>query len=506
MNTSINSDVAKFETLIDINALINSNYSDIDALLTKILESAMRLVNADASSLLLVNSSNNSLVFSIALGPKGSQIQNTELPIGKGIAGWVVEHNKSLIIDDTAKDPRFFSGVQTSTGYVTTSMIAAPLRVKGECVGVVEILNKGENRFFSKCDLEWIERLMDQASIAYQNAKRFQSVNYQVERLQDSLSSVKGYHTLIYKSPVIQEKIDIINRVASTNSSVLILGESGVGKELFAEQIHLRSNRNTGPFIRVNCAALPDNMLESELFGHIKGAFTDAVANRQGRFESADGGTIFLDEIGELPLNLQAKLLRVIQDKTFEKVGSSETIQVDVRIIAATNRDLEKQVDQGAFRSDLYYRLNVLPLYIPPLCQHQDDIPLLIDYFLKKFSWETKKAFVGLTAEAMDEIFSYSWPGNIRELENVIERSCVIGTPPYINSNDLLLKSSNIQKDCKIDINTNDFSDLKTAVNTFKRKYIKTVLDSCGGNQTEAAKILEIQRTYLSSLRKELEI
>jgi Nif-specific regulatory protein len=321
--------------------------------------------------------------------------------------------------------------------------------------------------------------------------------------LQDQLGSDQGYHTIIAKSPVILEKLEIIDRVAMTDSSVLILGESGVGKEIFAEQIHLRSPRNNKPFVRINCAAIPEGLLESELFGHVKGAFTNAIAARQGRFELADGGTIFLDEIGDLPLSLQAKLLRVIQERAFEKVGSDTSVTVDVRILAATNRDIEKQVEKGEFRSDLYYRLNVLPLYIPPLRQRPEDIPALADYFLKKFSMETKKVFEGFSDDAIQTMLSYAWPGNIRELENCIERACVIGKDkgihPLIMGEDLFLNNPAAMPE------TGE-RNLKNALVVFKSRFIQKVLEENKWNQTETAKALDIQRTYLSRLVKDLDI
>lgn len=508
MNSFNPSDVEKYDTLIKINSLINSDYSDTNALLRKILDSAMRLVNADAASLLMVDKERNKLVFTVALGPKGPDITDREIDLGEGIAGWVALNNKSLIIDNTADDPRFFSGVQKTTGYITTSMIAVPLRARDECIGVIEIINKSENSCFTQDDLKWTERFMDQAAIAYQNAKNLSSVNHQVAHLQKTLDKVKGFHTLVYTSPVIKDKLELVDKVAKTNTSVLILGESGVGKELFAEQIHLRSFRKTGPFVRVNCAALPEAMLESELFGHVKGAFTDAVSDRTGRFEAAQGGTIFLDEIGELPISIQSKLLRVLQDKTFERLGSSETITVDVRIIAATNRDLEKLIETGEFRSDLYYRLNVFPLKIPPLREHKEDIPSLLDFFLKKNNWEQKKEYLGFTQEALDCITNYRWPGNVRELGNAVEQACVYGTPPYITPDDLvMLKQKGLfSRFEEKNISANDIIDLKSALDRFKAEYIKKVLDSCYGNQTEAAKKLDIQRTYLSRLIKELKI
>jgi len=309
-----------------------------------------------------------------------------------------------------------------------------------------------------------------------------------------------SYHILIAKSACILELIQVIDRAAKTDFSVLITGESGTGKELFAEQVHLRSLRSELPFIRVNCAAIPEGLLESELFGHVKGAFTDAAKDRQGRFEAANGGSLFLDEIGDLPLPLQAKILRVIQEKKFEKVGSNNTVNVNVRVIAATNKDIEQQVQDGLFRQDLYYRLNVLPINIPPLRQRHDDIMELANFFLKKGKNETNRQFDGFSQEAVNALLSYSWPGNVRELQNCIERAFVIGKNKVIEANDLFFKN------CNIPVIGAKNRELKPAVNAFKANFIQKVLEDCNWNQTDAAEILAIQRTYLSKLIKELKI
>jgi Nif-specific regulatory protein len=326
--------------------------------------------------------------------------------------------------------------------------------------------------------------------------KSLEDAYVKMEQLQNKSKTDNNFHILVMKSPVILELIEIIDRAAKTDSSVLILGESGVGKELFAEQLHLRSSRKDAPFIRVNCAALPEGLLESELFGHIKGAFTNAISNRQGRFEMADGGTIFLDEIGDLPLPLQAKILRVIQEKKFEKIGSDATISVNARIIAATNKDLEELTRKSLFREDLYYRLNVLPILIPPLRQRVEDIGELARFFLKNFMEETKKQYAGFSADALKALFSYSWPGNVRELQNCVERACVICKDKWIQPEDLFPKGGVTQED----------RNLKTAINTFKANFIRNVLEENNWNQTETSRALEIQRTYLSRLIKELKI
>ena len=493
-------DVKKLETLIEINTLINSHYTDAKTLLTRILESATKLTEGDASSLLLVNPENQRLYFEIALGSKGQDVKKFSLSKGEGVAGWVYEHNTSVIVNDVENEPSHFSDISRQIGFPTSSLLAVPMRIRDHCVGVLEILNKKDGKRFTQDDLKWLEIFANQAALAIQNAKSFQKARDEIDLLHDQINSEKGFHTFIGKSKAILEKLALVDRIAGTDSSVLILGESGVGKELFAEQLHLRSARAKGPFIRVNCAALPETLLESELFGHVKGAFTDATSDRRGRFELADGGTIFLDEIGEFPLKLQAKLLRVIQHKVFEKVGSSEPMRVDVRIIAATNRDIERAVEQGAFRSDLYYRLNVLPLTIPPLRERTEDIPELAHFFLKRFNRETKKQVRGFSDEAVGELLMYSWPGNVRELENVVERAVVICREDYIKPQDLILSTNRNHDDVYA------AKTLKDAITLFKTHFLKKALDAHGWNQTETAKALGIQRTYLSRLIKELEI
>ncbi|OHD14499.1 MAG: Fis family transcriptional regulator [Spirochaetes bacterium GWB1_48_6] len=493
-------DPEKFNTLLEINTLINSNYGDATSLLTQILESATRLTAGEASSLILKNEDDGKLYFEIALGPKGRDIKKFSLNPGEGIAGWVAEHSQSLIVNDVETDSRFYGDISKSIDFPTYSILAVPMVVREKCVGLFEIINKKDKKYFTQSDLQWLEIFAVQAAIAIENAKYLEKAREEIGYLRDQIIVDKGYHVLIAKSPDIVEKLDLIERIAKTDSSVLILGESGVGKELIAEQVHLRSNRKNGPFVRVNCAALPEGLLESELFGHVKGAFTDAFQNRLGRFELANGGTIFLDEIGDLPLKLQAKLLRVLQQKTFERVGSSDTVTVDVRIVAATNRDIDSQVKRGEFRSDLYYRLNVLPIYVPPLRQRKDDITALADFFLKKFSLETKKQFTGFTDQAVEQMLSYPWPGNVRELENAVERAVVIAKEKTIEARDLLIGDIAMGRD------EYRGKSLKDALTIFKKHFIASALDEHQWNQTETSKVLDIQRTYLSRLIKELGI
>ena len=504
--------VEELKILVEINSRINSSCTDLDTLLVYILEAAMRLVQCEASSLLLVNA-DGMLSFVVALGPKGAEAKN--IPIDKNsIAGWVASHKEPLILKDVSSDARFSDHVQRKTGYISHTMIAVPLCVKDECIGVIELINKAGGRYFDSSDLQILNMFCDLAGIAYKNAENYQSAKNRISILQHSLSANGEFHTFIAKSPVILDLLKMIDEIAKTNLSVIITGESGVGKELFAEQIHKKSDRAGKPFVRVNCAALAPSLLESELFGHVKGAFTDAKTDHKGYFETADRGTIFLDEIGEMPLELQAKLLRVIQSKEFQKVGSSKTISVDVRIVAATNRDLEAMMHEKKFRSDLYFRLSGVPIKVPPLRERKEDIPALAEFFLAKFSHETKKNFTGFSPSAMAALHSYYWPGNIREFENTIERACVLGRPPLIHALDLRINNTvestgndiigNIVSEC---VSTSDEDrSLKGAMNRFKRAYVLKVLEDTSWNKTKAGQVLGVQRTYVSRLLNELAI
>lgn len=493
-------DQAKFELLIEVSALINSNYADAKVLISQIIESSARLVSAEAASLVLHDPVANKLRFEIAIGPKKDEVAGKILDPNEGIVGWVAQHGQSLIVNDPSSDTRFSPSISKEVDFPAKSILAVPMKIKGSLVGVIEVINKTKGRYFQDEDLYWLELFALQAAIAVENARFLEKTSIELTYLSEKTLQNSGWHNLIYASPAIAEKIELIDRIAPSDASVLILGESGVGKELFAERLHKASKRAEKPFVRVNCAALPETLLESELFGHVKGAFTDAYQDRKGRFELADGGTIFLDEIAEMPLRLQSKLLRVLQQKTFEKVGSSETKSVDVRIITATNRDLEEMVARQEFRSDLFYRLNVLPLYIPPLRERKEDISVLASHFLKRVARETNKQISGFSDTAMDCMLSYAWPGNVRELENAVERAVVMSQHHVITAGDLMIGGKSE------DVDEFRGKSLRDAINVFKSHFIRKALELHGWNQTETARALNIQRTYLSRLIKELTI
>ncbi len=327
-----------------------------------------------------------------------------------------------------------------------------------------------------------------------------QDLQAENSQLKKNLNIRYGYENLIGNSQGIQKVCTLIEKVAATDSTILILGESGTGKELVARTIHYNSPRKNKPLIPINCGAIPETLLESELFGHEKGAFTGASTTRVGRFELADGGTIFLDEIGDMSPTLQVKLLRVLQQREFERVGGIRTIKVDVRIIAATNIDLEDAVNEGKFREDLYYRLNVIPVIVPPLRERIDDIPLLMDHFLNYFNKSKKRNIKGFTPEAMEILMSYPWPGNIRELENLVERLVILRGEGTICPEDLPDKfiSHTFSKEGALHITLPETGvNLKDVVEEFENNLILQALQKAQGVKNRAAQLLSLNRTTL---------
>jgi two-component system NtrC family response regulator len=323
---------------------------------------------------------------------------------------------------------------------------------------------------------------------AVQERQQLLAENRELRRALSERHRVEG---IIGESGRMQEVLSLVHRVAGSDATVLIQGESGTGKELIAKAIHYASARARGPLVKVNCAALPEALLESELFGHEKGAFTGAVAARQGRFELAHGGTLFLDEIGDLPLHLQVKLLRVLQEREFERVGSSRPISVDVRLIAATHRDLAALVKAGSFRDDLYYRINVVTIVVPPLRERREDIPPLIDHFVRVFAEVNRKRIAGLTREARDLLLRYDYPGNVRELENLVERAVVLTRDDVIGPTDLPLTLQEPVADVA------EAAGLPTAVEALERRLIRAALTQAAGVQTRAAEALGISERVL---------
>ncbi len=346
---------------------------------------------------------------------------------------------------------------------------------------------------------------LNQLELVIQKAMERKQLVSENRQLREQLSEKFQFKQIISVSEAMEEALNLAGRAAPSKANVLITGESGTGKELIARAIHFASPRKNSPFLAVNCAALAENLLESELFGHERGAFTGASQMRKGRFELAHKGTLLIDEVGEIPPTTQVKLLRVIQEQTFERVGGSETIKVDVRLIAATNQNLEKMIEAGTFREDLYYRLNVVKINIPPLRKRKGDIPILSDYFLKKYCAENNKELDGISREAMDLLMKYDYPGNVRELENVIEQAVVLSRETLITTRDLPMTVRGIRTESDANDPTAEGTFVER-VEAFEKRLILQALQETNGVQTRAADILGITERHLRYKLKKYEL
>jgi len=373
---------------------------------------------------------------------------------------------------------------------IITAYGTIELAVEAMKLGAVDFITKpfSHDEFKLK-----IERLLERV----QERKELARISDENIYLRDELEEQFNYGEIIGKSRAMQEVYRTIEKVAATDSSVLIYGESGTGKELVARAIHKQSPRKDKPFIRVNCGALVETLLESELFGHEKGAFTGATKRKKGRFELAHQGSIFLDEIGDISPAMQLKLLRVLQEKEFERVGSEETIQVDVRVLAATNKNLSELVQQGKFREDLFYRLHIIPIYLPPLRERKEDIPLLAQHFLKQLAGELNKPVRQLSDAALEKLVNYSWPGNVRELENVLERAIVLSDKPVIDAADLPILQATGTDRLPNDLLDRFRLNLNETLAAVEKQLIEKALNQTQGNKNQAAKLLGIGTSLL---------
>jgi Nif-specific regulatory protein len=427
------------------------------------------------------------------------RITGTEQPVhvSQTIVRRVLKDGAALLIRES----------DSSESLNTDSLIAArsrsvmclPLIMLDRTLGVVYLDTDEPGVAFSENHLQLATAIAAISAVAIENARHIESLQNENQRL---IADANIEHNMVGESPLLQRVYQIISKVAPTNSTVLICGESGTGKELVARAIHRNSKRADMPFIAVNCAALAETLLESELFGHEKGAFTGALIQKKGRMELADGGTIFLDEIGELSPALQTKLLRVLQEREFERVGGNRTIKVDIRVLAATNRNLQDAIDRKAFRQDLYFRLNVVELDMPALRDRREDIPLLANYFARKYADKCNRKILGISPDAHKRLFAYDWPGNVRELENVIERAVVLGTTDYILPDDLpevLLESA------AASVSEGDSSFHDQVLRT-KKQTILDAMKQTQGNYTAAAKLLGLHPNYLHRLIRNLNL
>src|SRR5580692_5593135 len=422
----------RLKLLLDVNNAVVSNLSLTE--LFKVIPSRVRLaMQCDGACLSLPDASKQHLEIHGLDFPEGRGFlqEETQLPIDGSSPGKAFRSGEPVLFE-TAPRALHVSSLQLNFQEGVQSGCFLPLVRGDRKIGVLHLLDRHPGRF-SEADADFLQQVSHQVAIALDNAMQYREVNESRERLADETSYLRteiraehGFDEILGNTPAIQEVLRHISTVAPTNSTVLIQGETGTGKELVARAIHNLSSRRENLFAKLNCAAIPSGLLESELFGHERGAFTGAIAKKVGRFEVADQGTLFLDEVGDIPSELQPKLLRVLQEQEFERLGGTRTIKVNVRLVAATHRDLEQMVAAGQFRSDLYYRLNVFPVLLPPLRERRDDIPQLVRHFVQKFARQMGRRIETIPTEAMDALVRYPWPGNIRELENVIERAVIL--------------------------------------------------------------------------------
>jgi Nif-specific regulatory protein len=475
---------ADMEFLVQISSMISHSeniYKDLEVL----LEDLCHFLDAPYSMITIVDYNNDKIMIGAAYGLTEVEKSRGTYRIGEGIVGKVVETGKPIIIPDIASSKEFLNkiGISASTSQMT-AFLCAPMIVKNEIIGTLSIHKN------HRYDIDFSHELKFLNIIGMLIGRNLSIRRKHIEELEElrkenlRLKSDKPFKpdNIIGNSSLMHDLYQMIERVSPTNSTVMIRGESGVGKELIAEAIHKSSARASKPFVRVNCSALPENLIENELFGHEKGSFTGAIASHTGRFEMADGGTLFLDEIGDVPLSIQVKLLRVLQQKQIERVGGTKTIDVDVRIITATNRDLEEMIKNNTFREDFYYRISVFPIYVPALRERRADITILTDHFINKLNKQNNMNVKRITGGALDMLMMYSWPGNIRELENVIERAMILATDDVIHSYNL---PPSLQTGVSSD--TVGHGALELVLGKVEKQMLIDTLIANNGNMTKAA-------------------
>jgi Nif-specific regulatory protein len=482
--------------------ILMSGQTSIGSLVDLLIREAPSVMNAERATIFLADHETEELFVHLGVGVLHDQIR---IPWDSGIAGWVYTHGEPLNIVDPYDDPRFNRSADSKTGFLTKSILCVPLQSPGgPILGVFQVLNKRAG-VFTSTDLEILEILASQAARSIENALEWDHVrknanwsSQEAEGLKRALTVREPLDEIIGTTRVMQDVRSLIQKVAPTKTTVLIQGESGTGKELVARSVHQLSSRADNPMISLNCAAVPSELIESELFGHKRGSFTGAVADHQGLFRSAHMGTLFLDEIEAMSPAMQVKLLRSLQAGEIKPVGETASCTVNVRLITATNQDLGKLMSSGEFREDLFYRINVFPITIPPLRDRVEDIPTLIRHCLERLSGQTGKAVKGVDPAVMNLLLRYPWPGNVRELENEIERAHVI-TPERSNISVRCL-SSRITQSVEEIIGTKHRDEpvtLKEAVEGLEKKMIAEMLAECNGNKSVASKRLGLSRQGL---------
>jgi transcriptional regulator with GAF, ATPase, and Fis domain len=464
---------------------------ETETLQKELLRQVFEVVPADEGAILLVDDENQ---FAEIVGLNNADESET-VSVSQTVVNRVLQTKQVILVTDFEREENLQNAESLFLRKIS-SLLCAPVVLFEKTLGVIYLASASAN--FDESHLRFLTAIAGIAAISIENARNFAFLESENARLRGETLS----RNMLGESPAMQKVFEIIRKVAPTDSTVLINGESGTGKELAAQGVHLNSKRRDAPFVAINCAALTETLLESELFGHEKGAFTGAVSQKKGKIETAQGGTLFLDEIGEMNINLQAKLLRVLQEREFERVGGVRSVKADVRLIAATNRDLQAEVKNGNFRQDLFYRLNVVRFTMPALRERREDILLLAESFAAKFSRILNRKIRGISANAKKLLLKYAFPGNVRELENAIERAAVLGSSEWILPEDLPEDFLELQTDTA----NSDISTYHEALREKKKELISNAFRSAKGNYVETAKLLDVHPNYLHRLIRNLEI
>lgn len=470
--------------LLEVSKVLNSSF-DLEKNLSRTMRVLGEFLEMERGSVFLLDQNTKELKIVAAHGLTKEQIDRGKYKIGEGIVGRVIEKGSPVVIPNVGEEPLFLNKTGSRIRKGGISFLCVPISFKGEAIGVLSADRIFKDRAITVDEdirvLEIVASIIAQYVILWQHYKE---TEHEREILKLQLKGRYSLPNIIGNSDKMQEVFEAVYRVSDSKATVILYGESGTGKELIAKAIHYMSPRAKGPFVKFNCASIPEGLLESELFGHEKGAFTGAISARKGRFELAHEGTILLDEVGDLPLNLQPKILRVLQEREFERVGGERTIKVDVRLIAATSRNLEELVSRGKFREDLFYRLNVVPLLLPAIRERKEDIPLLVEFFLKRFNEENNKD-VSVSPESLRVLVDYNWPGNVRELENTIERLVVMSGRKTIRPADLPL---NLKLPAPEEVLQKE--SLKAGIEDIEKSSILDALERAGWVQAKAARMI----------------
>jgi len=492
---------AELEALLEVSETLTSSF-DVD----RNLRRAMRILNErlglNRGMVALVDPETREIRIAAAHGLTRQQLARGIYRTGEGVVGRVVASGKTMIVPNVSDEPAFLNRTASRAEKADVSFVSVPIKLRGEILGALS----ADRVFDESVSLDEDVRVLEIiASMIAHAVRLYWTYRHEVserERMRGELHRRYALPNIIGESDSMQEVFRVAGKVARSQATVLLRGESGTGKELIAHALHYQGMRPKGPFIAINCAALPENLLEAELFGYEKGAFTGAVNSKPGRFELARGGTIFLDEVGDVTLSLQAKLLRVLQERTFERLGGTRTLTTDARIVSATNRDLEAMSKAGEFREDLYWRLNVVPLFLPALRERRDDLPLLIEHFLERFN-ASSGTEVRFTADAMRRLMTYPWPGNIRELENTIQRLVVLADDDEIATADLPMHI--LMHDVPDEGSASGLS-LDEEVEALERRRILGALRTTGHVQAKAARALGISARQLGYKMRKYDI